>query len=115
MISGRFDGPVDVLERLAPAPRDRGCGERPASRHPDAVDVDGDRVAFGQFSDECTADNGPWDDSVVVVGGTRRRSPVGTQAVMHDVALAGRYLAWVAIARNATTSSSSTTSRPART
>ena len=85
--------------------------------HPDAVDVDGDRVAFGQFSDECTADNGPWDDSVVVVtNGVRTTIPTGSQGLIRDVALAGRYVGWVRESRGrGGTSSWSATSRPART
>jgi hypothetical protein len=95
VISGRFNGPVDVLSGSFPRRGDQGCDGRPVYEHPEAVDVDGDRVAFGQFSDECTADNGSWDDSVVVIdGGVRTTIPSGQQGFIRDVALAGRCATW---------------------
>ena len=65
VISGRFKAPVEVLAGSLPRRGDQGCDGRPVYESPDAVDVDGDRVAIGLFSDECTANNGPWDGSVV--------------------------------------------------
>lgn len=96
LISRRFDGPAELLGGSIPRRGDQSCRGRSAYEHLDAVDVDGDRVAFGMFSDECTADSGPWDDSVVVVsGGARTTIPTGQQGFIRDVALAGRYVGWV--------------------
>jgi hypothetical protein len=94
-ISGRFAQPVDVLSGSIPRRGDQGC-RGPVYEHPDAVDVDGDRVAIGLFSDECGAHNGPWDDIVVVVEhGTRTTVATGTQGFIRDIALAGRYVGWI--------------------
>jgi hypothetical protein len=96
LISRRFDGPAELLAGAIPRRGDQGCRGRAAYEAVDAVDVDGDRVAFGTFSDECTADNGPWDDSVTVVaGGARTTIPTGQQGFIRDIALAGRYVGWV--------------------
>ena len=95
-LSGRFKGPVEVVSGSLPRRGDQGCDGRPVFEHPEAVDVDGDRVAIGLFSDECTADNGPWDDVVVVVdGGARTAIVVGSQGFLRDIGLAGRFVAWV--------------------
>jgi hypothetical protein len=96
LISRRFDGPAELLGGSIPRRGDQGCRGRTAYEQPDAVDVDGDRVAFGMFSDECRTDNGPWDDSVVLVaGGARTTIATGQQGLIRDVALAGRYVAWI--------------------
>jgi hypothetical protein len=95
-ISGRFGQPVEVLSGSLPRRGDRGCEGQPVYEHPDAVDVDGDRVAIGLFSDECGPNNGPWDDVIVVVaGGARTTIPAGQQGFIRDIALAGRYVAWL--------------------
>jgi hypothetical protein len=102
LISGRFKGPVEVLSGSLPRRGDQGCRGRTAYEHVDAVDVDGDRMAFGMFSDECVVDNGPWDDSVnVVEGGGRTTVAQGVQGLIRDVALAGRYVGWVRESRTA--------------
>lgn len=96
VVSGRFGQPVEVLSGSIPRRGDQGCDGQPVYEHPSAVDVDGDRVAIGLFSDECTAENGPWDDSVVVIAADARTTlPAGQQGFVRDVALAGRYVAWV--------------------
>jgi hypothetical protein len=105
LISGRFDGATELLAGTIPRRGDQGCRGRPAYEQLEGVDVDGDRVAFAMFSDECTADNGPWDDSVVVIsGGARTTIPTGQQAFIRDVALAGRYVGWVREASRTDTS-----------
>jgi hypothetical protein len=95
-VSGRFGHATEILSGSIPLRGDQGCSGQPVYEHPEAVDVDGDRVAIGLFSDECTADNGPWDDIVVVVAdGARTEIRAGIQGFIRDVALAGRYVAWV--------------------
>jgi hypothetical protein len=85
-----------LLSGAIPRRGDQGCEGQAVYEHPEAVDVDGDRVAIGLFSDECGPNNGPWDDAIVVVqGGARTTIPVGQQGFIRDIALAGRYVAWV--------------------
>lgn len=95
-ISGRFKEPVAVLSGSIPRRGDQGCEGRAVYEHADAVDVDGDRVALGLLSEPCGPDDEPWDDLVVLVdGGSRTTIPVGEQGLVRDIALAGRYVAWI--------------------
>jgi hypothetical protein len=96
VLSGRFKAPVEVLSGSIPRRGDQGCKGRSVYEHADAVDVDGDRVAIGLLSETCGPDDEPWDDLVVVIdGGARTTIPAGKQGLIRDVALAGRYVAWV--------------------
>jgi len=93
-VGGPFRGPVEVLSGAIPTRGDSPC--QGSYQYISAVDVDADRTAIGEFTDECRRDNGPWDDRVTVdAGGTRTTLPTGQQGMIRDVALAGRYVAWV--------------------
>ena len=96
-VSGRFTAPVEVVSGAVPARGDESCaGGRPAYQYVDAVALDGERLAVGQFEDECTEDNGPWTDTVKVYdGGAVTTVHSGEQGMIRDVALAGRFVAWV--------------------
>lgn len=94
-IGGPFRGPVAVLSGAIPRRGDAAC-QGASYQYVTAVDVDDDRIALGEFADECTPDNGPWDDRVTVyAGGGHTTIQTGTQGDIRDVALAGRYVAWV--------------------
>jgi hypothetical protein len=95
-ISGRFGGGAEVLSGAISRRGDEGCKGRTLYEHPEVVDVDGHRVAIGQFAYECDRDDATWEATVVVVaGGARTTIAAGTQASIRDVALAGRYVAWL--------------------
>jgi hypothetical protein len=95
-VSGRFGAPVEVVSGAIPRRGGESCaGGRPAYQYVEAVAVDGERLAVGQFEDECTDDNGPWNDTVKVYdGGAVATVHSGEQGMIRDVAIAGRYVAW---------------------
>jgi hypothetical protein len=95
-VSGRFGQPVEIVSGSIPRRGDQGCERGTVYERPEAVAVNGDRVAVGVISDECGPDERPWDDGVVIVAGTTRTTiRTGQQGFIRDVALAGRYVAWV--------------------
>ena len=96
-VSGRFGAPVEVVSGAIPDRGDRACAfGAPAFQYVEAVAVDGERLAVGQFEDECVHDNGPWTDTVTVYdGGAATTVHSGEQGAIRDVALAGRFVAWV--------------------
>ena len=95
-VSGRFGAPVEVVSGVIPERGGEGCAGRPAYQYVESVAVDGERLAVGQFEDECTADNGPWNDTVKVYDrGAVTTVHTGEQGFIRDLALAGRYVAWV--------------------
>jgi hypothetical protein len=96
-VSGRFGAPVEVVSGAIPDRGDEGCaGGRPVYQYVEAVAVDGERFAIGQFEDECAEDAGVWTDTVRVYdGGTIATVHAGEQGGIRDVALAGRFVAWV--------------------
>jgi hypothetical protein len=96
-VSGRFGAPVEVVSGSIPRRGDEGCsGGRSVYEHVEAVAVDGERLAIGQFEDSCTEDAGPWTDTVRVYdSGAVTTVHAGEQGGIRDVALAGRFVAWV--------------------
>ena len=83
-----------MLSGSIPRRGDRAA-RAPAYEHPTRSTSTATASPFGQFSDECTVDDGrgttAWSSS--------RRHPHddrdGSQGLIRDVALAGRYVAWV--------------------
>jgi hypothetical protein len=93
-IGGPLRGPVEVLSGVIPRRGDSPC--QGSYQYVSAVDADADRIAVGEFTDECVLDGGPWNDRVTVdAGGARTTVPTGQQGLIADVAVAGRYVAWV--------------------
>ena len=92
-VGGPFRGPLELLSGAIPRRGDGPC--RSELQHPQAVDVDGDNIAVGDFATACIGD-APWQDRVVVSGpGIQATLQTGTGGDMRDVALAGHYVGWI--------------------
>jgi hypothetical protein len=92
-VGGPFRGPPALLSGSIPRRADGRC--RGELQHPQAVDIDGDNIAVGDFASTCGS-GAPWQARVVLSGpGVHATLETGTGGFMRDVAIAGRYLGWV--------------------
>jgi len=91
-VGGPLRGPVTTLSGSIPARGDLPC--RAPGSSPDAVDVDGDRIAVGAASYDCLPDHAPPVSVTVHKPGSAVTVALPAGAIRH-VELAGRYVAWI--------------------
>jgi hypothetical protein len=91
-VAGPFRGPVTALSGSIPARGDAPC--RAPHSSPEAVDVDGDRIAVGAAGYDCRPDSARPLSVTVYDGGRQSGVPVPDGEIRH-VELAGRFVAWI--------------------
>jgi hypothetical protein len=90
IVGGALSGPREVLSGSIPERADAPCRQTHGS--PDAVAVDGERIAIAERVVTCVRGE-PRPVRVSVSG--REPVPLGTDVIVDHVELAGRYLAWL--------------------
>jgi hypothetical protein len=89
-----FGGPAALIAGSLPERVGDSCEGEDVDRYIDGLDVDGDRVALAEVAFSCP--RGPFVNTVTVhAGGATTALPVETDGGIEDVALAGRFVAWV--------------------